>query len=179
MKAIVCVSENYAIGRNGDLLFHIKDDMKRFKNETVGCAVVMGKKTYDSLPEKFRPLPQRFNIVMSRSMKQEDFHDNGALVAHSKDEVIQILHEKWGQTKYVFIIGGESIYRMFLDECDEVLLTKVHQEVLDADAFFPNLDQMKNWKRLDEDTEERLDETSGLKYSFETYQNLDMIDRKN
>ena len=132
MKAIVAVDFNWSIAKNGKLLFKIKEDMRRFQCITMNRVVVMGRKTFESLPNQ-RPLPNRTNIVLSRD---KDYTIRGAKVVHSLDELREEL--KQYDTENVYIIGGEDLYAQLLDECTDVLVTFVHKE-FDGDQFFPNL----------------------------------------
>ena len=132
MKAIVAVDFNWAIAKNGKLLFKIKEDMRRFQCITMNRVVVMGRKTLESLPNQ-KPLPSRTNIVLSRD---KDYSVRGATVVHSLDELREEL--KQYDSEDVYVIGGEDLYAQLLDECTDVLVTFVHKEY-DGDQFFPNL----------------------------------------
>jgi len=121
-----------AIGRDNRLLWQLPEDLKRFKRITDGHPVVMGRKTWESLPEKFRPLPGRTNIVVSR---QHDFAASGATVVHSLDDALA-----WAETapgaEEVFIIGGAQLYAAALPYADRLYLTSVNDDA-PGDAFFP------------------------------------------
>jgi len=151
---IVAIAENYAIGKNNDLLWHISDDLKRFKKITSGNPVVMGKKTYFSLP--LRPLPNRKNIVITDI--PGEIIDN-CTMAYSIDHAIEQMEED----KPNFIIGGGSIYTQFLPLANKLYLTRVHQS-FDADVFFPKID-FNEWKKVFE--EPHLDEQ--LPYTFQEF----------
>jgi len=138
MNAIVAVDSNWAIGNNGQLLISIPADMKMFREETTGKVIVLGRKTMDTFPNK-RPLPNRKNIILSSNMNYEV---KDATVVHSVDELLEEL--KQYDTKDVYIIGGDSIYKQMIDYCDTVHVTKIDREY-EADAFFPNLDEMPEW----------------------------------
>ena len=135
MNISVAVSGNWGIGRGNDLLFRIPDDLKRFKKLTMGKTIVMGHNTFKSLPNQ-KPLPGRKNIVMSRN---SSLNIPGAYVANSKEHVMEMI-----STDEVFIIGGEQIYKLFLDDCTRLYLTKV-QASPNADRFFPNVDDKAEW----------------------------------
>ena len=105
LSLIVAISENNAIGKAGDLLCHLPNDLQYFKRHTSGCTVVMGKKTFESLPK--RPLPNRRNIVLTQ---QTDFAYNNTEVAHSIPELMEMFRAD----EQVFIIGGGQVYRKFL-----------------------------------------------------------------
>ena len=125
-KAIVAVSEDGVIGRNGDLPWRLSGDLKWFKKITMGHTILMGRKTWDSLPNA---LPGRENWVLSRTATQQE----GMKLFRSLEEVA--VHRSPEQT--LFIIGGGEIYSLALPLCHELFLTEVHQTVPDGDAFFP------------------------------------------
>jgi dihydrofolate reductase len=129
ISIIVAVAQNNAIGKDNRLLWHISDDMKRFKKITVGHTVIMGKNTYNSLPN--RPLKDRVNIVISDN--QADRFD-GCEMAFSIEEAIS----KCRDYNECFIIGGASVYRQFFPYASTIYLTKVHKE-FEADTFFPEI----------------------------------------
>lgn len=129
IELIVAMSNNYAIGNNNKLLWHIPEDLRRFKELTSGHSVLMGRKTWESLPEKYRPLPNRENFVLSSN---QNFIVNGAETIHSLDLIP--LREK------LFVIGGSEIYRQTIQYADIIHLTQVHVNVEEADTFFPKFD---------------------------------------
>lgn len=131
ISIIVAVAENGAIGKDNDLLWHISEDFKWFKSHTRGHAVVMGKKTWESLP--IRPLPGRTNIVISDTPSDKF---EGAVVVGSIQEAVDQMKE--GEES--FIIGGGSIYSQFLPLAHKFYLTRVHRD-FDADIFFPEFDE--------------------------------------
>lgn len=149
---IAAVAENRAIGKDGGIPWHIPEDLKHFKNKTTGHPVIMGRKTYESLPENFRPLPDRTNIVLTRS----DMEKEGIKAAESLEEAYSIAEE---HGEKAFIIGGASVYEQVLPEADKMILTEVKREV-DGDTFFPEFDR-KKWK------EEKREEHEG--FDFVTY----------
>ena len=126
---IAAVAKNGVIGRDGDLPWRLPDDLKTFKRLTLGKPVVMGRKTWESIG---RPLPERLNVVMTRS---RNFEAPGASVVPSTEAAIELLsnHDE------VMVIGGGAIYRQFLDRADRIYLTEVDAEV-DGDVTFPTLD---------------------------------------
>ena len=146
MKAIVCVDNNWAIGKNNDLLVRIPGDMKRFRAFTTGNVIVMGRKTLESFPGG-RPLPDRVNVVLTHN---EDFEMKNVVVAHSVDELKEVLKDY--ETQEIYLVGGDSLYKQLVPMCDEVLVTKVDFEY-DADRYFPNLDEDDNWY-VDSESEE-------------------------
>ena len=138
--AIVAVDENWAIGNKGELLVSLPEDQKQnFKVKTLGHPVVYGRKTLETFPKKML-LPGRENIILSRN---PDFTVDGATVMHSLDEVLEYTKKK--EDEVFFIIGGAQIYEQFLPYCDTCIVTKVKKS-FEADAFFPNLDNIKEWK---------------------------------
>jgi dihydrofolate reductase len=139
--AIVAIAKNGAIGKNNRLLWRLGDDMKFFKLTTMGHTVVTGRKNYESIPDKFRPLPQRHNIVITR---QPNYPAPGAIVVHSLEEALQEARKL--ETQYCYIIGGGEIYREALqkDLFDELLVTHVDREY-EGDVFFP-LEELAVWE---------------------------------
>lgn len=143
MKIIVNVDKNWAIGKENELLFHFKQDMKFFREHTLGNVVVMGRKTLDSFPGG-KPLPKRANIVLTRN---SSFEREGVSVCHSINELLELL--KKYESDNIYIIGGDSVYREFLPLCDTAYVTKVNSEKNGADAFMINLDESTDWEITD------------------------------
>jgi Dihydrofolate reductase len=136
---IVAVAENGVIGSDGDLPWNpIEEDMEFFREKTTGSTVIMGRKTFQSLPESVRPLPERQNIVLTRS----GFEPEGAEVAGTLDEA----WSKAGNEK-VFVIGGASVYRQALPEAEKMLITEVKGEY-GGDTFFPEFSE-EEWKEVE------------------------------
>ena len=147
MNLIAAVDENWAIGKNNQLLVSIPADMKFFRTTTTGKVVVMGRKTLESFPNVL-PLKNRTNIVLT--------HDNSykvkdAIIVYSMDELWEEL--KKYDSDDIYVIGGESIYRQLVDACDVAHITKI-DFAYDADAYFPNLDEKTDWE-LTADSEEQ------------------------
>lgn len=159
MNLIVAVDKNWAIGKDNKLLVSIPDDMKFFRETTTGKVVVMGRKTLESFPNS-KPLPKRVNIVLTRDAKYEA---KGAIIVHSKEELNEEL--KKYNSDDIYVIGGESIYRMMLDECDRAFVTYVDYSY-DADTYFPNLDEMSDWKLAEESEEQTYYD---IEFYFRTY----------
>ena len=130
IQIIFARAANGVIGKDNAMPWHLPEDMTHFKELTRGCAVVMGRKTWDSLPARFRPLPGRTNIVITR---QPDWHENGVQRASSLREALQ-LHEHHDGT--IWVIGGAQIYAQALPLADELVVTEIDAEV-DGDAFAP------------------------------------------
>lgn len=137
ISAIVAVDNNWGIGFNGDLLEHIPEDLKYFKELTSGNAVVMGRKTWDSLPKK--PLPNRTNIIISN--KGNVLLENGAIRLNLDDLLLGIREFE----DDVFVIGGGQIYKELLPYCDRVYVTKIFKDHANIDTYFPNLDESDEW----------------------------------
>lgn len=163
MNIIVNVSENWGIGKNNELLFHISADMKFFKEHTTGNTIVMGRKTLESLPGS-RALPNRANIVLSR---KSDFECENVTVYHSVDELIESIKEL--DSNSVYVIGGESLYRELLPFCDTAYVTKVEKNVPDADAFMVDLDAHPQWS-IESESDSLT--SNGLNYKFVTYKRI-------
>jgi dihydrofolate reductase len=157
ISIIVAIAENNAIGKDNKLLWHISEDLKRFKRITRGHTVIMGKKTYLSLPKV--PLPDRRNIVIT-DVPSDSFE--GCLTVHSIDEAL----EKSRGDDEVFIIGGGFVYSQFLPLADKMYITKVHKN-FEADTFFPDI-SYDEWK-LVEQTDVNNDAQNEFNYSFLTY----------
>ncbi|MCD8324183.1 MAG: dihydrofolate reductase [Clostridiales bacterium] len=160
MNLIAAVDSNWAIGLKNKLLVHIPDDMKFFRQTTTGKVVVMGRKTLESFPNS-RPLANRVNIVLTRDL---DYNVKGAVVVHDMDE----LHAEMAKypSEDIYVIGGESIYRQLVDECDVAHITKINY-AYEADAYFPNLDEKPEW-HITADSEEQT--YFDLEYYFYKYE---------
>lgn len=141
VKIIVAVTENDAIGRNGELLFHYKEDLNNFKKLTSGNIVIMGRKTYESIG---KPLPNRINIVLTRGVNSED--NTNVIYKKSLEEALQYAKDI-SNGRDLYIIGGGQLYKEALekDVADEVILTRVKTKVENADTFFPKLDYCNKW----------------------------------
>ncbi len=157
LAIIVAIAQNFAIGKNNELLFHLPNDLKRFKRITQGHPVIMGKKTLFSLPNG--PLPNRRNIVVT-DIPGETF--KGCETVNSIDEVIELVKDE----PVAFIIGGGMIYRQFYPIAGKLFLTMVHQD-FEADTFFPNIN-FDEWKEVNR--EDLRDEKNGFEYS-----NIDLV----
>lgn len=162
MNLIVAVDKNWGIGKNNKLLTSIPADMKFFVSKTTGNVVVMGRKTLESFPNK-KPLKNRVNIVLTRN---PDYQVEGAIVVRS-DEELRAELAKYDSEK-IFVIGGESIYKKMLNMCDVAYVTKMDY-AYDADAHFPNLDEMDNWELAEVGEEETYFD---LEYAFCTYRRV-------
>nr|AIA13436.1 Dihydrofolate reductase [uncultured bacterium] len=139
ISLIAAVAQNRVIGKNNDLPWHLPDDMKYFMQTTKGHHCIMGRKNYDSIPEKFKPLPNRTNIVVTR---QEEFKAPGCIVTHSVEEGIEIAVAN-GEPE-TFIIGGADIYRLGLIYGTRLYLTEINSMIA-GDIFFPEFDKSE-WR---------------------------------
>lgn len=164
VSLIVAMDSNRGIGKNNDLMWHLPADMNFFKETTKGQIVVMGRKNYDSIPEKYRPLPNRLNVILTRN---KDFKAENCLVFNSLNDCLD--HFKDEKERKVFIIGGGEIYKMALESnfLDEMYITYVNG-VFDADTFFPKFDESE-WK-MQVIGSQSLDEKH--KFSFEIHRYL-------
>ncbi len=155
LSIIACISQtNRAIGYQNRLLYHIKSDLTRFRELTTGHTIIMGRKTYESLPNG--ALPHRRNIVVSRSMKEME----GCEVYPNLEAALKAAESP----QEIFIIGGESIYRQSLHVARKLYLTVVDDAPQQADAFFPEINP-KEWKLI----EKEMRNENGLSFSFLTY----------
>ena len=155
MKAIAVVDRNLAIGRDGQLLFHLPSDLAHFKAETLGGVVIMGRKTLESMPGG-KPLPGRHTLVLSRSMEP------GLWIREKKGKkwlfgvfagaqaLLDFLDLKENDARTIAVCGGEQIYRQMLPYCDRLVLTEVDAEVEGADAHFPEFRDDASWRVTDE-----------------------------
>lgn len=142
-KIIVATGLNNEIGANGDLLWRLPKDMQWFKENTSGADVLMGRKTYDSFPDKFKPLPNRTNIVITRNETLQ--LPQGAFVVNSLEAAFELAEKCHTTEKY--IIGGGKIYEQALPYCSEIVLTKVHASFENADTFFPEINP-NEWQEV-------------------------------
>jgi dihydrofolate reductase len=153
ISSIVAMAENGVIGRNNQLPWHLPADLKHFKNITSGHAILMGRKTFESIG---RPLPQRTNIVLTRN---ERYQADGCLIAKTLEEAVALTppHQD------LFIIGGAEIYKQYLPQVQKLYLTLIHQS-FSGDAYFPAID-MNDWKETSRIRHEA-DEAHAYAYSF-------------
>ena len=155
MNLIVAVDENWAIGKGGDQLVYIRSDLKRFKELTTGHPVVLGRKTLATFPGG-RPLKGRRNLILSAT---PGYEVEGAEVFADVDSLLAAVPED------AFVIGGESVYRTLLDECDTAYVTKI-QAAYPADRYFPDLDADPAWQITEQG--ETLEE-EGVRFRYVTY----------
>lgn len=153
---IVAIADNNAIGKDNALLWHISEDLKFFKRTTLGCPVIMGRKTFESIG---RPLPKRLNIVVSRGGYSAP---EGVLVAASLEDAYAV-----AEADRLFVIGGGQIYAKALESVDRLIVTHVHTVISEADTFFPEIDPTI-WK-VESRSEMHHDEESGYDFEFVEY----------
>lgn len=154
---LVAIARNMAIGKDNRLIWHIPEDLKRFKALTTGHTVVMGRKTYESLP--FRPLPKRRNLVITRD---KSLQLPGCVMAHSIEDAIG----KMDNDRENFIIGGAEIFRDFMPLAHKLYITWVHKD-FEADTFYPEINP-DEWTETEREDIEAMD-TLGFNYSYVTY----------
>jgi len=149
---IVAIAENNAIGKDGDIPWHIPEDFQHFKDETMGHPCIMGDVTFESLPDNARPLPGRENVVLTFD---KNYKPGGATIFYSFEDALDYVKDK----KKAYICGGATIYKLGMKVADTLELTRVHMKP-DADTFFPEID-FSEWELAKEEKHE--------KYSFLTY----------
>ncbi len=142
ISAIVAVGENNVIGKDNALIWHLPADMKFFKDKTTGHCIITGRKNYESIPLKFRPLPNRTNIIITR---QSDYPASGAIVVTSIDSALETARQ-CGDGE-IFIIGGAEIFRQSMHLVDRLYVTQIYHS-FEGDVFFPEID-MNEWKETE------------------------------
>ncbi|MCI8677077.1 MAG: dihydrofolate reductase [Lawsonibacter sp.] len=157
MKVIAAVDENWAIGRNGDQLIYISEDLKHFKALTTGHPVILGRKTLATFPGG-RPLKGRRNLILSRN---PGFAPPEAEVFSSLEELLAAAPQD------AFVIGGASVYQALLDRCDTACITRIEAAFPGADCWFPNLDERPEWKIAEEGP---VLEEKGVRFRYVTYE---------
>lgn len=157
LTIIAAASENNALGKDNDLVWHLPDDFKRFKALTTGHYIIMGRKTFESFP---KPLPNRTHIIITR---QKNYNvPEGCVVVSSLKKAIDVCPTD----EENFIIGGGQIYKQSIDDADKIELTRVHT-CIDADTFFPEIDAEK-WKLVSEEFHSK-DEKHQYDFTYLTY----------
>lgn len=154
MQAIVCVGENWGIGRDGQLLFHLSADLKRFRALTLGKTILLGSRTLATFPDA-KPLSDRRCVVLTRSREPIE----GAETVHTIGDALALAGGD------AVVIGGASVYALLLPHCERVKVTKVYASPK-ADSFFPNLDAHPDWRA---ESESELMEENGLQFRFIDY----------
>jgi len=161
---IVAVAQNGAIGKDNAIPWHIKEDFLHFKEKTMGCPVIMGDKTYDSLPDNARPLPGRENIVCTLD---PDYKAEGATLFNDFNKAIEYVKQK--DIERAYIIGGATIYKLGMKIADIFELTRIYHDY-DADTFYPEINEAE-WEIINKEDHEGLDKKNNInvKFSFITY----------
>lgn len=156
---IVAAADNNAIGKDNTMLWHLPNDFKYFKQNTIGHSIIMGRKTFESIG---KPLPERRNIVLTRDI---NFRSDEVDVANSIQEVLSYCRDE----REIFIIGGADIYKQTLPLANRVLLTRVHG-TWDADAYFPELPE-NEWKLISSENHDK-DDKHAVDYTFEVWEKI-------
>lgn len=172
MDLIVAVDNNWAIGNKGELLVSIPDDMKFFRETTMGSVVVLGRKTLAGFPNGL-PLKGRDNIILSTN---PNYKVKDATVVHSKEELLEEL-KKYNE-RQIFVIGGGAIYEMLLPYCRYAHVTKINYSY-QADTYFPNLDELDNWSLVEDSDEHTYFDLEYYFYKYENSNPIDVFDCKN
>lgn len=152
---IAAAAENNALGKDNDLLWHLPDDFKRFKQLTTGHYIIMGRKTFESFP---KPLPNRTHVVITR---QKTYKPKGCIVVHSLEQALKNVPEN----ENVYIIGGGEIYKQAMEMADVIELTRVHHS-FEADAYFPEIN-WDNWQ-IKEALFHPADERHAYSFTYQT-----------
>jgi len=156
---IAAVAENFALGKDNELVWHLPDDFKRFKQLTTNHYIIMGRKTFESFP---KPLPNRTHVIITR---QQDYTAEGCLVAANLADALALIPKD----ENAFVIGGGEIYALALPFTDVIEITKVHAR-FEADTFFPEIDS-KQWKLVSEEYHPK-DEKHLFDFTYETYRRV-------
>lgn len=161
ISLVVAASSNNAIGKDNQLLWHLPNDMKFFKNTTWGMPVIMGRKTFESLK---KALPGRFNIVITH---QKNWKADNAIIAKDLNDALKKAEAT--NCKEVFVIGGGEVFNQYLKIADKIYMTRVHADI-DGDTFFPVIDE-KKWKLVSSDDLKK-DEKHKYDYSFQLWEKI-------
>ena len=165
MILLAAIDRKRAIGKNGSLLYRVPEDLRRFKQLTVGNIVICGRKTLESFPGG-KPLSDRETVVLSHQYKNHAGYPQ-LTVAHTPEEALECVSSLQKDGQNVYVIGGESVYKLFLNRCDTALLTEIDAETPDADAFFPELHEQDGWKAVESSPLQI--SSSGLSFRYVTY----------
>jgi len=160
LKLIYARAANGVIGLNNQMPWHLPEDLAHFKRTTLGCPVLMGRKTWESIPAKFRPLPGRANLVITR---QKNWHAEGALVVHSMTEGLTLALAHCPQGKDLWVMGGAEIYAQAEPIAEEAVVTEIEKD-FEGDAYAPHLSNA--WQEV---SRESHTSSTGMKFNFVTY----------
>ncbi len=161
ISLIAALTNNRVIGKDNGLPWHLPDDMKYFMQTTKAHHIIMGRKNYESIPEKFRPLPNRINIVVTR---QRDYRAPQCVVVQSLEEGIELAHK--ALVEEVFVIGGADMYRLALPLSDRLYLTEI-ETILLGDTYFPEVEKAQ-WRETKR-THHPVDERHAYPFDFVVY----------
>jgi dihydrofolate reductase len=156
LTLIAAAGENNELGKDKDLVWHLPDDFKRFKQLTTGHHIIMGRKTFETFP---KTLPRRTHVVVTR---KDNYKKEGVVVVHSLDRAVELSKED----PQPFVIGGGEIYKLAMDIADRIEITRVHG-TFDADTFFPEID-LEKWDLIAEEYHEK-DERHNYAFTYLTY----------
>lgn len=159
MNIIVAVDKNWGIGYKGNLLTHLPEDLKFFKEKTSDKIVVMGRKTLESLPNG-KPLANRINIVLT---KDKSYECDGTVICYSFEELYKTINKY--DSDDVFIIGGAQIYNLLLNKCKKAYITKIYKE-FNADTYLDNIDKLEQWNLINKS---EIKDYNNIYYSFCEY----------
>jgi len=164
IAVIVAVAQNGVIGRKNDIPWRLSEDFQHFKELTMGCPCIMGDVTYESLPEKSRPLPGRENIVLTFD---KAYHPEGTTIFYDFEEAIDYARKQGGETAY--ITGGSSIYKLGMEVADIFELTRIHKDI-EGDIIYPDVN-WDEWELVKQEDHQGIDKISGntLDFSYLTY----------
>ncbi len=166
LSAIVALcSKNFVIGKNNDIPWHLSEDLKRFKQLTINKTIIMGRKTFESLPNV---LPNRNHIVITNSLEQSKNKDESVFITNDLQAVIKTFKDSENEA---FIIGGATIYRQALPFCKKLYITFIETE-FEGDTFFPYVDF--NQYKETEKSNILIDKKTGIKYRYINYTNLNL-----
>ncbi|MDW3211057.1 MAG: dihydrofolate reductase [Reichenbachiella sp.] len=164
ISLIAAMSKNRVIGINNDLPWHLPDDMKYFMETTKGHVVIMGRKNFDSLPPKFKPLPNRTNVVLTR---QEGFEVADCEVYHDIKDAYAFAEKQ--EEQELFVIGGGQIYQMAMEQADMIYLTEIHAHIENGEVFFPEM--TGEWKEVSRE-HHSADERHKYSFDFVKYEKI-------
>ncbi|MEM9894848.1 MAG: dihydrofolate reductase [Bacteroidota bacterium] len=165
VSMIAAMGSNRVIGKDNDIPWSLPDDFKFFRDTTKGHHVIMGRKNWESLPHKFKPLPYRTNIIITR---QEKYIAEGAIVVASMEDALQVAEKD--EQQELFIIGGGEIYQMALPLANKIYLTEIHQD-FKGSVFFPNFSQ-ETWKEISR-VKHQQDEKHAYAFDFVQYNRIE------
>lgn len=161
---VAAVAANLVIGKDNDLPWHLPDDMKFFMNTTKGHHVILGRKNYESLPAKYKPLPNRTNILVTR---QQDFEAPGCIIVHNVEDALRLTRER--NEVEAMVIGGAEIYRACLPYANRLYITEIQAEI-EGDVYFPEFNRSE-WREVSRQ-HHAIDERHAFAFDFVTYERV-------